>query len=370
MLSSPERRMALPRSRLWMWSWACDAALVMVMAGYVLAAPYTKVEESFNMQAMYDLLSHPRDLSLFDHLSFPGVVPRTFIGPIAIATVVAMPARLIGAQGIPLLVLLRLVVGLASVASLVAVRFAVRARFSATAGIFFSILVLSQFHTLFYASRTLPNTFALFFANIALAARIHPHSYSHGSGYIQAVALLSFACALFRSELCILIFMTVASGLVTSGDASSATYGRGCSSKAGRVMTAAIATGLAAACSAAALSFCIDSYFWRRWSYPELEVFYFNVVLNKSHAWGTQPWHWYFTRALPKALGGAYLLAICGIYTQPRLLTPVVGPTIAFVAVYSILPHKELRFVFYALPVFNVAAAIGLEWIYRRMRSL
>jgi alpha-1,6-mannosyltransferase len=69
--------------RGWTHSALPDVLLYAICLLYIALAPYTKVEESFNVQACHDLLEHGwQRLSLFDHLVFSGVVPRTFIGPI------------------------------------------------------------------------------------------------------------------------------------------------------------------------------------------------------------------------------------------------------------------------------------------------
>lgn len=55
---------------------------------------------------------------------------------------------------------MRAILGLYNAVGLIYFRRCVTASFGRSAGVWFAILQASQFHVLFYASRTLPNSFA------------------------------------------------------------------------------------------------------------------------------------------------------------------------------------------------------------------
>eukprot|EP00922_Rhytidocystis_sp_ex-Travisia-forbesii_P022616 GHVS01033102.1.p1 GENE.GHVS01033102.1~~GHVS01033102.1.p1 ORF type:complete len:941 (+),score=226.31 GHVS01033102.1:111-2933(+) len=64
-----------------------------------------------------------------------------------------------------------------------------------------------------------------------------------------------------------------------------------------------------------------------RMLWPEGHVFLFNAVSDGSSAWGTSPWHWYFTNGMPRYFGPLLLLfcplIICWILYVHHIVTNI-----------------------------------------------
>jgi len=325
-----------------------DAALAAVFTVHLCLAPFTKVEESFNMQAAHDFLFHGFDLARYDHHTFPGVVPRTFLGALVLATLaapVSLVTRFLGFPKLASQYAVRLVLGMLVAAAMGTLRREVSKRYGRAAGVLFVAVSAAQFHLPFYATRTLPNTFALVLVTAALAFWLQ--------GRLRAmVCTLVVATAVFRSDVAVFAVPLLAQPLLLRRDART-------------VFPRAVLWALVAFVASLAATVPLDSLLWRRWLWPEGIVLYYNTVLNKSSLWGTHPWHWYFTSALPRAMGPTLLLVVVGVATEWRRTLREVLPCVAFIALYSFLPHKELRFIIYALPLLNVVAAAGAARCFR-----
>lgn len=166
---------------------------------HLICSPYTKVEESFNIQATHDILNHGvRPLfnsteagrlhlkDQYDHLTFTGPVPRTFVGALALAgtswpftkTFEVVNGQIIGMfrysalspfqdnARIDYSCLVRATLGFWNAFCLLYYRHAVGRAFGRSTANWFAAFQASGFHLIYYASRTLPNIFAFGLGNI------------------------------------------------------------------------------------------------------------------------------------------------------------------------------------------------------------
>ncbi|RDA91384.1 hypothetical protein CP533_6885, partial [Ophiocordyceps camponoti-saundersi (nom. inval.)] len=338
-----------------------DAFLFLIPLIHLLIAPYTKVEESFNLQATHDILiygtpsSSPasRLSATYDHFSFPGAVPRTFVGPVLLAGVAQPLLAVFGFRHAQFLV--RALLAFVNASALLVFRLRLSRAFGSSVGRWWTFFIVSQFHVAYYLSRTLPNMFAFGMTTLSLAFLLPDPDARRGQiRQKQAVGMLVLATAIFRSELAILLSI-VGLRLLLYGHMTL------------RRLVLLVVVSLVAALL---MSVPLDSYFWQKPLWPELWGFYFNVVLGSSSAWGVSPWHYYFSSALPRLLLNPLAVPLIVMaLAQPGSRRQAVGlvvPSLLYVALYSLQPHKEARFIFYVVPPLTAAAALGTDFVSTR----
>lgn len=354
--------------------------LLSVAALYIVNCPFNKVEESFNTQAVHDVVNllptnlpnHNdrllnqsetaiRDYYAWDHTQFPGVVPRTWLG----ALIVGIPVkfiRLLISSGLLLEILsdedqsdltfqyvlqvfARFTLASLVVLSLTAITRSIQKRYGLTFRICFLANIVSQFHYLFYAGRFLPNTFAAILANLVFATWINRQ-------YSKSIIYIAFCVVIFRFDTALFFGCLLFDAVFIKRNLSLA-----------RVLGVGIPAGLAAL----TITVIFDSFFWGRLVWPEFEGFYFNVWLNKSHEWGVEPFFYYVYNCIPRILMASAPLIL---FAEHRITRDYLLPTLSFISLYSLLPHKELRFILFVSPFLNICATSGLINIYYYLDKL
>lgn len=353
---------------------AFDLVLPTVILLHLFASPYTKVEESFNIQATHDIINYGVPFSntsaiiteRFDHVDFPGSVPRTFVGALMLAGT-SMPFSSLFSSSAQQQLLARSVLGLANAIALCSMRRAVDIAYGKDAGRWYILLQASQFHVMYYASRTLPNMFAFVLTTIAQRNLILVKSMASKTSKSArrrrvALYLLTLAGVVFRSEIAILLAAETVYLLVQQRISLSSEI---------------IPAGLAGAGIGLLCTVSIDSLFWQRFPlWPEWIGFYYNTILGKASEWGTSPFYFYFANALPRILlnPAIYVSCIALLFdykSRQGTSRDILLPHIAFMAIYSLLPHKEWRFIIYSVPAFTaVASSLAGHFWTRRSKSI
>lgn len=341
--------------------YALELSIPALILWHLRVVPHTKVEESFNLQATHDILKYGYQVSpSYDHFEFPGAVDRTFVGAAALATVSTPIIALLGEQWSQFVV--RAVLGLFNAFALIFYKRCLGKAYGNGVARWYAALQASQFHVIYYASRTLPNSFA--FGLVTMATGLFLPS-PPSPGALQSkdktarrqqigISLLVFAGVVFRAEIALLLVPQFLLWFCMA-EIAPETF---------------LTTSITAAIASLAISVPIDSYYWQKLVWPELSSLIFNVYHGKSSQWGTSPWYTYFINMMPKMLlnplSSAFNLFANFYEPLQDTYTRVAMPSWIFICLYSFQAHKEARFIIYAVPPMTAAAALAANWIWTR----
>ncbi|PGH27349.1 hypothetical protein AJ80_01061 [Polytolypa hystricis UAMH7299] len=345
---------------------------ILILA-HLYLSPYTKVEESFNVQAAHDILTYGIPSNNiqqtfrreYDHVTFPGAVPRTFVGAVMLSGIASPFIWLFSSVDGQFLI--RAVLGLFNAFALLSYAGGIRRAFGKTAAVWYILLQASQFHVIYYASRPLPNMYAFGICTLALRYLLPDPSITldqkrSSKRHRLSLYLFTITGIIFRSE--IALFLATTTIYLWLQNRIS-------------IRKEIIPAGLFGIVIGLLVTVCIDSFFWQKFPlWPEFAAFKFNVLAGQASAWGTQPWHFYFTNALPRLLLNplTYLVGIplaCLLPSTRQSASSILTPSLAYIAIYSLLPHKEWRFVLYTIPSLTATSALGASYIWtRRSKSL
>ncbi|XP_020102981.1 dol-P-Man:Man(7)GlcNAc(2)-PP-Dol alpha-1,6-mannosyltransferase-like [Ananas comosus] len=239
----------------------------------------------------------------------------------------------------------RLALGFIVLLTLRLFRLQVKRKFGYRVEPFFGIMTALQFYLLFYSTRPLPNILAFCLVNLA-------YSFWFKGDSLATLKCLTVPTVVFRCDT-VLLFGPIGIELLLSKSVSLLEAIKCC------VITALLCIGI---------SVLVDSIMWQRILWPELEVFWFNSVLNRSSEWGTHPLHCYFTSALPRSMLVGYPLCMIGMILDRRIRRYVL-PVFLFIWIFSKLPHKELRFILGSIPILNVSASIAASSVYNNRKK-
>lgn len=298
-------------------------------------------------------------LTQYDHVTFPGAVPRSFVGPLLLAGAASpgiAAARAMGASSADMQVVVRLALALAAWAALVGFARCVFPRARAVRRMFYWICA-GQFHLTFWTARTTPNSIAFPLVVAALGCVLGGQRVRCGLAVLAATALT------LRLEVL---------GLAAPAYLWAWLSGR-------ITLATALAVGTASCAAGALLSLAVDSYFWHvvraeqlpglgRYVWPEVQALFFNVVDGHSAEWGTSPWYAYWAIELPRLLATTLPMLAAGAVSRGWNRVGVLFVPAFHTSLLSALAHKEWRFVLYTLPLWNAASAVGAQTIVRRVR--
>lgn len=108
------------------------------------------------------------------------------------------------------------------------------------------------------------------------------------------------------------------------------------------------------------ISTIIDCIFYGKWTFVQFNFLKLNIFHGVADFYGSHPWHWYFTQGFPAVIGPHLPLFLHGCALGFRRYKILLFSIVWTISIYSLLPHKEFRFIYPVLPFCMVFCGISL----------
>jgi phosphatidylinositol glycan class B len=114
----------------------------------------------------------------------------------------------------------------------------------------------------------------------------------------------------------------------------------------------------------------IDSWYYGKWTFVPYTFLHVNLVRGISLFYGSHPWHWYLVQAIPAIFATFLPLLALGVYQVTCLQRLAFYASVWLVGVYSMLAHKEFRFLYPIVPLLLPYCGVGAASLFKSRRIL
>ncbi|KAM9861354.1 GPI mannosyltransferase 3 [Aulostomus maculatus] len=108
------------------------------------------------------------------------------------------------------------------------------------------------------------------------------------------------------------------------------------------------------------ISTLIDCICYEKWTFVQFNFLKFNVFHGVADFYGSHPWHWYLTQGFAVVIGPHLPFFLHGCSLAFKRYKILLVAVIWTVGVYSLLPHKEFRFIYPVLPFCMIFCGISV----------
>lgn len=112
----------------------------------------------------------------------------------------------------------------------------------------------------------------------------------------------------------------------------------------------------------------LDFFFYKQVTFPIYNFIEFNVVRNLSIFYGTAPWHFYVVQAVPILLMTYLPFLFHSLIWLRNYQDPLVQAGLFVLTGFSVIAHKEFRFIYPLQPIFMVMCAYSIKKLYKRLK--